>query len=237
MRFTAVRALAYTIVMAAPAIAQPEIASTSMPRVEISIGADSMFAGAGRDLERTMVRLGLESASGRNHYPATYPPSLVPGVFLQVHAGTSAHTMLGVFVGADESTTLGRSPNGDSISVRTSVKTRALLASYRPAPWLRFAAGPSVIHRLLDFGNGQIVGGDTLGILAAADAKFARRPRTLTHPARFGYVTAQYRETPALDVPWMAVPLGNGPLRVVPWPTQRVRMSHWAIGLGVGFGI
>src|SRR5262245_2312240 len=66
MRFTSVRVLVYTIAMAVPAVAQPPTPmSREMSQIEVSIGADGMFAGPGIDLERQMIQLGLQSRERR----------------------------------------------------------------------------------------------------------------------------------------------------------------------------
>ena len=76
-----------------------------------------------------------------------------------------------------------------------------------------------------------------LGWVAGADMKIVRRPLSYEHPPTFGYVTAQYRGSPALRVPAGSLPLSGSDRGSVLWPSQRVRTSHWVIGVGVGFEI
>lgn len=239
MRFTWVRVLAYTIAMAVPAVAQqPTLMTDEMSHVELSVGAGAMFAGPGGDLERRMVDLGLRSRQGRLQYPLTEPPNVVPGVFAQVNVGLSTHAMLGFFLGADQTTTTGRFTDGDTVMVQANVKTRAILASFRPTPWVKVAAGPALLERRLDFvQDGPKLEASALGWLVAGDAKLARRSYTPTHPPTFGYVTAQYRSSPGFDVPALVVPVYGAPRQFVSWAPQRVRMSHWMVGFGVGFEI
>lgn len=238
MRFVPIRTVLYVALFAIPSVAQPTLISSEMPHVELSVGAGAMTAGPGASLEHTMIDLGLTSRLGKFTYPNTSPPNVIPGVFAQVSVGVAQHAMVGLFLGADETTTSGRTPEGSSMAARVNVRTRAVLASYRPTPWLKIGAGPALMRRLLEFeSTGLAFSGDTPGWLATADAKFARRPLTPEQPPAFGYVTVQYRGSPGLAVPATQVPLYGSDRRYAAWPAERLRTSHWMIGLGVGFEI
>jgi len=209
-----------------------------MPHVEVSVGAGAMALGPGRDLEQTMSDLGLASRLGKFVYPSTEPPNIVPGVFAEINVGAGAHAMVGLFLGADQTTTSGRTPAGASLLARVNVKTRALLASYRPTPWLRLATGPALLDRALTFERTDVsFGGTEVGWVASGEAKFVRRPMTPAHPPMFGLVTVQYRDSPALSLPAVDLPLYGSDHRYAAWPAQQLRMSHWMIGLGFGFEI
>jgi hypothetical protein len=239
MRLVPLRVAVYVAMFALPAVAQqPTRISDEMPHAELAVGAGGMALGPGRDLERTMTELGLASRLGKFVYPYTEPPNIVPGVFAEFHVGVGPHAMVGLFVGADQTTTSGRSPAGASLLARADVKTRALLASYRPTPWLRLGAGPALLDRQLTFERtNQTFGGTDVGWVANGEAKFVRRQMTAEHPAVFGLATVQYRDSPALSVPALSLPLYGSDHRYAAWPAQPVRMSHWMIGLGFGFEI
>ena len=238
MRTVLLRTIVYLAVCALPAVAQPTLMSREMPRVEVSAGASAIYAGPGVDLEQRMLQLGLQSRFAGFSYPNTSPPAPVPGLFAQICVGVAQHAMLGLFLGDDETTTAGRFPSGGSEDVRANIRTRALVASFRPTPWLKFEAGPALIHRLLDFeSGGPKFGGTVVGWLAGGDVKFVRRPMTPEHPPFFGYLTAQYRNGPGVYVPAMALPVYGAPRQLLTWPAQQVRMSHWMAGIGFGFAI
>ena len=146
--------------------------------------------------------------------------------------------MIGVFVGADETTTSGRSAEGATADVRADIRTRAVLASFRPTPWIKIAGGPALMRRRIAFeSDGPVFRDSALGWLAAADAKFVRRPMTEERPPVFGYLTVQYRDARPLEVGATAVPEYGPSRQWLGWPPQRVRMSHWMVGLGIGFEI
>jgi hypothetical protein len=225
MRFTSVRFLAYTIALAIPAVAQPTPMSSEMTHAELSVGVDGMSAGPAGDLARGMTQI-------------LPPPTVVSGLFAQVNVGKSRHTMIGFFTGSDGRTAYGQVPEGGSVSIHANVRTRAVLASFRPTAWVKVALGPAIVRRRVEFRNdGQTFASPALGWIAAADVKFLRRPVTPLHPPRFGYVTAQYRGVPALDVPATPMTVYDKKQQTVWWPAQRVRMSHWMIGVGFGFEI
>ena len=237
MRALSIRVVAYLAVCALPAVAQPTLMSREMSHVEVSVGAGVMERGPGVALEKQMTALGLESRWGPYTYPYTEPPNILPGAFAQVNIGMTTHTMAGVLADVLETTTYGRTPDGGSLGARANVKTRALLVSFRPTPWVKVEAGPALMHRLFEFESTRLtLRDDAIGWIAGADAKFARRPMTPEHPPWFGYFTAQYRGAPALAVPATVVPLyGSG--RLLGWPAQRVRMAHLMLGVGFGFEI
>lgn len=244
MTLVPVRTCLYIAAFAIPAIAQaPPVsvsrASQEMSHVEVSVGAAAMEAGPGRDIEQRMIDLGLRSRWTPFEYPYTEPPNLIPGAFTQINVATSAHTMAGVLADVLETTTHGRTPEGWSVSARANIKTRALLASFRPTPWIKLEAGPALMHRRLEFESaGVTIADDAIGFVVGADAKFVRKPTTPEHPPYFGYVTAQYRGAPSFAVPPSAVALNGSPRpRFVEWPAEHVRASHWMIGVGFGFEI
>lgn len=239
MRAVPIRMVVYLAVCALPALAQPPtLMSKEMPHVEVSVGAAEMAGGPGRDLEKGMIALGLQSRWGPYTYPYTEPPNILPGAFAQVNVGVTPHTMAGGLADVLETTTHGRTPAGGSLSARANVKTRAVLASFRPTPWVKVEAGPALMHRLLEFESTALtVRDDAIGWVAGADAKFARRPMTPEHPPWFAYVTAQYRGAPSLDVPATTVPLYGSGRQQLGWPAQHVRMAHWLVGVGFGFEI
>jgi hypothetical protein len=235
MRLVPVRTAVYLALFALPAVAQPPtLISSEMPHVELSVGLGGMTAGSGIDLERRMTDLGLVSRASTLTYPRTTP---MPGLFAQVQVGVAEHAMVGVWIGADETKTEGRSHAGTYARVVANVHTRALLFSYRPNPWLKLGAGPAVMRRLVAFDDGQTFHGKALGWVTAAEAKFARKPMTPEHPPGFGYVTAQYRATPGVSLPQTTLPVYSSGRATLPWPAERVRMSHWMFGVGVGFEI
>jgi hypothetical protein len=244
MKLVPIRTVVYLAAFALPAVAQaPSVTmsrtSQEMSRLEVSVGAVGMEAGPGRDLEKQMTALGLQSGLGRYGYPFTEPPNIIPGAFLQANVAMTVHTMAGVLADVLETTTHGRTPDGLSMSARANIKTRAVLASFRPTPWIKVEAGPALMHRLLEFeSTGIRTADDAIGFVAGADAKFVRKPMTPEHPPLFGYATAQYRAAPSMRVPSVSVPLFGSPQpHSVTWPAQHLRTSHWVIGLGIGFEI
>ena len=240
MRLVPFRIVLYLAVCVLPAMAQPPVRmSTEMSHVELSAGAAVMEAGPGGALETRMTDLGLESYGAPFDYPYTEPPNILPGGFIQLNIGVTRHTMGGILADVLETTTHGRTPEGMSLSARANIKTRALLVSFRPTPWIKVEAGPAVLHRLVEFeSTGIRLGGDAIGWVAGADAKLVRRPMTPEHPPFFAYVTGQYRGAPPIEVPRTAVPLYGAPRpQLVTWPAEHLRSSHWMIGLGIGFEI
>jgi hypothetical protein len=85
--------------------------------------------------------------------------------------------------------------------------------------------------------DGGLAHEQRLGWVAGGDVKIRRRPLSYAHPPTFGYLTAQYRGAPALRLPAGPLPLSGLEKRSVSWPSQRVRTSHWLIGVGIGFEI
>jgi len=240
MRLVPFRAVAYLAVFALPAVAQPPIRmSTEMSHVELSAGAAVMEAGPGVGLEKRMIDLGLQSHAVPFDYPYSEPPNIIPGGFVQLNVGVTEHTMGGFLADVLETTTHGRTPEGLAVSATANIKTRALLLSFRPTPWIKVEAGPALMHRVLEFeSTGIRLRSDAVGWVAGGDAKLVRRPLTPEHPPFFAYVTGQYRGAPPIEVPATGVPL-YGSLRpqVVTWPAQHLRSSHWMIGVGLGFEI
>ena len=156
MKRVPIRTAVYLAAFALPAIAQaPPVSITrtaqEMSHVEVSVGAAAMEAGPGRGLENRMIDLGLQSGLGPYAYPFTEPPNIIPGAFLQVNVAMTTHTMAGLVADVLETTTHGRTPDGLSLSARANIKTRAVVASFRPTPWIKVEAGPAVMHRLLEF--------------------------------------------------------------------------------------
>jgi hypothetical protein len=244
MKLVPIRTVVYLAAFALPAVAQaPPVTvsrlSQEMSRVEVSVGGAAMEAGPGRDLEQQMADLGLGSRRIPFDYPYTDAPNIISGAFLQVNVAMTEHTMAGVLADVLDTTTHGRTADGLTVSAHANIKTRAVLASFRPTPWVKVEAGPALMHRLLDFeSTGIRIADDTIGFVAGADAKFVRKAMTPEHPPLFGYVTAQYRGAPSLRVPPVSVPLFGSPQpQFATWPAQRLRMSHWVIGLGIGFEI
>lgn len=239
MKAVSIRIVVYLAAGALPALAQPPtLMSREMSHVELSIGAATMAGGPGRDLETRMIALGLQSRWEPFTYPYTEPPNIVPGAFAQVNVAVTAHTMAGALADVLETTTHGRTPEGGSVSARANVKTRAVLASFRPTPWIKVEAGPALMHRLIEFeGTSVTMRDDAIGWVAGADGKFVRRPMTPEHPPWFGYFTAQYRGAPSMDIAATRVALYGSGRQLLGWPTQRLRMAHWMLGVGFGFEI
>jgi hypothetical protein len=237
MRFTCVRWLAYALALGVPALAQPPtVMSREMPRVELSVGLGSVRGGPGPQVERELTRLGLDHREGQAKQPHTswvdFPPA-----FAQVHVGVKRHMMVGALMSTFGLSTVGRADDGSVAHVQSEVRSRALMVSYRPNPWIRIGAGPALHRRTLELPRADLVTREQrLGWVAGADLKIVRRPLSFQHPPTFGYLTAQYRGSPAVHAPAASLPVGsNG--RSVLWPGQRVRTSHWIIGVGVGFEI
>jgi hypothetical protein len=237
MRFTSLRFGIYTLCLAAPTLAQPPtLMSREMPRVEMSVGLGSVRGGPAGQVEREMTRLRLDHREGPLESPKTsfidFPPA-----FAQVHVGVRRHTMVGALVSTFGLGTVGRAEDGGLAHVESTVVSRALLVSYRPTPWIRIGAGPALHRSTVEF---PLANRETreqrLGWVAGGDVKFVRRPLSFQHPPTFGYLTAQYRGAPAIRAPAGSLPVGSNE-RSVTWPGQRVRTSHWMIGVGVGFEI
>jgi hypothetical protein len=238
MRVTSARILIYALALSWPAAAQPTLMSTGMPHVELAVGVGEMLSGPGLDLERQMQRLDLGHDIPRFSYPKTTPPSLVPGVFGQVHVGVTKHTTLGFIASAVETETSGRAADQATTVVKANVRSEALVLSFRPTPWIKVGAGPAMHRRLLTFHDRDAtVRSDEAGWLANSEVKFARRAADSMHPARFGLITGQYRNAGHIDVPSMPVALYGRERRLIAWPAQRVRASHWMIGVGIGVEI
>lgn len=238
MRFTCLRWIAYTVAVAGPALAQPPtLISREMPRVELSVGAGSIKGGPSPHIEREMTRLGLDQRDGLLKRPHTSLSEFLP-VFAQVQVGVARHAMVGALVSTFGHDTVGRDAEGGLAHVQTAVLSRALLVSYRPNPWIRIGAGPALHRRTVEFPLAdRVTREQRLGWVAGGDVKIVRRPLSYEHPPAFGYLTAQYRGAPALRVPAGPLPVSGFDRRSVPWPGQRVRTSHWLIGVGFGFEI
>jgi len=235
VRFTCLRWLTYGIAVAVPALAQPSTVSRAMPYVELSIGAGGVRGGAAVQVEREFTRLGLDHGNALVKSPHTSPADFIP-VFAQLQLGVRRHTMVGLLTSGNGTDTTGRAADGAMAYVHAATRSRALLVSYRPNPWIRIGAGPALHRRtLVVYGSGSETRVQRLGWIGSADVKFARKPLTYQHPPSFGYVSAQYRGMPALYVPPGSLSVGDR--RSLPWPGQRVGFSHWLIGVGVGFEI
>jgi hypothetical protein len=235
VRFTCLRWLTYGIAFAVPALAQPIPLSHEMPRVEASVGAGAVYGGASTQVERKFTEFGLNHGGGLSRSPQTSPTDFFP-VFAQLQLGVREHTMVGYLTAGSGTDTMGRAADGGMAYVHAATRSRALLVSYRPNPWIRVGAGPALHRRtLIVNGSGDDTRLTTLGWVGSADVKFARRALTYEHPPSYGYVTAQYRGMPALRVPPGSLSVGDK--RSLPWPGQRVGFSHWLIGVGVGFEI
>jgi hypothetical protein len=237
MRFTCLRWLTYALALGVPALAQPPtLMSREMPRAEMSVGLGSVRGGPAGQVEREMTRLGLDHRDGLLESPKTsfidFPPA-----FAQVHVGVTRHTMAGALVSTFGFSTTGRDADGGLAHVQSKVVSRALIVSYRPTPWIRIGAGPALHRSTVGFPLAdRATREQRLGWVAGGDVKIVRRPLSFQHPPTFGYLTAQYRGARAVRAPAGSLPVGsNG--RSVPWPGQRVRTSHWIIGLGLGFEI
>jgi hypothetical protein len=238
MRFTCLRWLFYVLALGGPALAQPPtLISREMTHLEMSVGLGSIKGGPASRLEREMTRLGLDHREGLVKRPTTsimdFPPA-----FAQVHVGVRRHAMVGVLVSTVGLSTVGRDADGGLAYVQSRVVSRALLVSYRPTPWIRIGAGPA-LHRSsveLPLAN-RVTSEQRLGWAAGGDVKIVRRPLSYQRPPTFGYVTAQYRGALSLRVPAVSLPLSGPDRRSISWPSQRVRTSHWVIGVGVGFEI
>jgi hypothetical protein len=238
MRFTCLRWLAYALALGVPALAQPPAPmSREMPRVELSVGLGSVRGGPAHQVEREMTRLGLDHRDGLLERPKTsfidFPPA-----FAQVHVGVRRHTMVGVLVSTFGLSTVGQADDGGIAHVHSTIVSRALIVSYRPTPWIRIGAGPALHRSTVEFPLAdRATREQRLGWIAGGDVKFMRRPLSYQHPPTFGYLTAQYRGAPSVRVPAGSLPLSGFDRRSVSWPGQRVRTSHWIIGVGVGFEI
>jgi len=238
VRFTCLRWITYALALAVPALAQPTLISREMPHVELSVGAGRILGGPGAHVEREMTRLGLNHGAGLLEMPRTSTTDSIPGAFAQIHVGVAPHAMVGVFVSTVPTDTVGRAADGGQAYVKESVNSRALLVSYRPSPWIRIGAGPALHRRSLELiGSDSVTREQRLGWLGSADVKVFRRPLSYEHPPTYGYLTAQYRGAPALNVPAGSLAVSGPERRFLPWPGQRVRTSHWMIGVGVGFEI
>lgn len=241
MRVRSVCICAYGLLgCATGAAAQIGLVSVSdeMPRVEISVGAGAMEHGAGRDFEREFAALGFDVPDGRTKMPHTSPPSLLPGIFAQVHVASTAHTMIGFIISDVKTETEGRPPDGGSAVMDAEVVTRGIVVSFRPNPWFKVGAGPALHRRSAGFAAAQEFSREAVGWLASGEAKFARGKRWPGHPGRFGYAMLQYRNAPPLSLPSMATTVtGRAHVTELEWPAQTVRTSHWMFGFGVGFEI
>ena len=238
MRFTCFRWIAYVVALAGPALAQPPtLISREMPRAEMSVGITRLFGGPGRDLERAMSRLGLDHDEAPLKSPRTSPRDFLP-VFAQLQVGVAERAMVGFLISSFGTSTVGQAADGARAHAESSVVSRAVLLSYRPNPWMKIGAGPALHRRTVEvFGGDGATREQQLGWIGSAEIKFARRPLTYERPPTFGYITAQYRGAPALHVPAGSLAVNGRDRRVVSWPAQRVRTSHWMIGVGVGFEI
>ena len=238
MRFTCLRWLTYTLALGVPALAQPPtLISREMPHVAMSVVRGSVRKGPAPQVERELTRLGLNQRDGLLEWPQTsfmeFPPA-----FAQVHVGVRRHVVVGALASTFTNSTVGRDADGGLAHVHTGVVSRALLVSYRPNPWIRIGAGPALHRRLVEFPLAdRVTREQRLGWVAGGDVKIRRRPLSYAHPPTFGYLTAQYRGAPALRLPAGPLPLSGLEKRSVSWPSQRVRTSHWLIGVGIGFEI
>jgi hypothetical protein len=208
-----------------------------MPRVEMSVGVTRLFGGPGGDVERALSRLGLDHDESLLKSPRTFPRDFLP-VFAQLQVGVAEHAMVGVLISGFGISTVGQAADGGRAHVDSSIVSRALLVSYRPNPWMKIGAGPALHRRTVELlGADGPARSQRLGWLGSAEVKFARRPLSYAHPPSFGYITAQYRGAPALPVPAASLAVNGRERRIVSWPAQRVRTSHWMIGVGFGFEI
>ncbi len=237
MRFTCLRWLTYGLALGVPALAQPPTpVSREMTHLEVSVGLGAVKGGPGPQVERELTRLGLDHRDGQLKQPHTswvdFPPA-----FAQIHVGVKRHMMVGALISTFGLSTVGRAEDGGVAHVETEVMSRAVLVSFRPNSWLRVGAGPALHRRTVEFPLADRIRREqSLGFVAGGDMKIVRRPMSSQHPPTFGYLTAQYRGAPALRAPATWLPVGSAG-RAVPWPGQRVRTSHWIIGVGVGFEI
>lgn len=240
MRVRRLRLFVYVFAMlAGRGWAQSSLVSVSdePPHVELSIGAAAMVGGPGADFERQFRAIGFDAPDGRTALPHTAPPAPLPGVFAQAHVAAGAHAMIGFLISSVETETEGRPPGGAGASMSGGVLTRALVLSYRPNAWFKIGAGPALHRRSAGFGGHPVFRDEAAGWVGGGEAKFARSHRSPQRAPAFGYVLAQYRQVPPLDVPSMALPAQGVPTHARVWEAQRVRTSHWAIGLGIGFEI
>ena len=238
MRFTCVRWLIYGVALGVPALAQPPtLISREMPHVEMSAGLGSVKGGPAAQVERQLTHLGLDQRDGLLKRPQTSLSEFLPA-FAQVHVGVAPNVMVGGLISTFAHSTVGRDTEGGLAHVSTGVLSRAVVVSYRPNPWIRIGAGPALHRRTVEFPLAdRLIREQRLGWVAGGDVKIVRRPLSYQHPPTFGYLTAQYRGSPSLRVPPGSLPLSGLDRRSISWPGQRVRTSHWMIGVGVGFEI